>query len=350
MDKETTATATPGKTQEDQAGAISFGKLPTDHMFIAEYKNGAWNKGELKRFQRISLSPFALCFHYGQSVFEGMKAFRMNDGRVQVFRMKKHSERLNTSLERMCMPSIPLELFSDAITQVVKADQQHIGTDEDSSLYIRPLVIASEEKLGVKVSDEYLFIIMCTPGRKYFSNPIKVKVEVNFTRAAEGGTGFTKCSGNYGGAFYPTHLARLQGYDQVIWTDAYRHEFIEELGVMNMVFIVDGKIITPALSGTILDGITRDSILTMARKNKIEVEERPVSVEEVIQFFESGKRVEAFGAGTAAIVAPIEQIDIGGKKFNPYIAADALMFTFKKELNDIWRGHQPDAFGWNHVI
>jgi branched-chain amino acid aminotransferase len=344
MSESTTLTATNHKI------ISTFGKQPTDHMFIAEYKNGAWSKGELKHFQKLLMSPFALCFHYGQTIFEGMKAFQMKDGRVNIFRPDKHFERINISLERMCMPELPKELFMTGITSVVGADKGWFAKDEDHALYVRPLVIASEEKLGVKVSDEYLFIVMCSPAGKYFVNPLKVKVESTFTRACEGGTGFAKCGGNYGAAFYPTHLARLQGFDQVIWTDGLTHEYIEESGAMNLAFIVDGKIITPALSGTILDGITRDSLLNLAKNKGIPIEERRISISELTEWFASGKKVEAFGVGTAAVIAPIELIDIGGKKYSPHIEQDAMMYQLKKELNDIKYGTKKDEWGWNFIL
>jgi branched-chain amino acid aminotransferase len=191
---------------------------------------------------------------------------------------------------------------------------------------------------------------MCSPAKKYFANPIRVKVETTFTRAAEGGTGFAKCGGNYGAAYYPTHLARLQGFDQVIWTDSHSHEFMEESGTMNVVFVVDGTLITPALSGTILDGITRDSILTLARKNGMKVEERKVSVKEIQEAFESGKRVEACGVGTAAVVAPMEQIDINGTKYTPYTGSDSEMTKLKRQLLEIRLGMRKDENNWNYVL
>ena len=233
---------------------------------------------------------------------------------------------------------------------MVEADGNFIDGDEDSSLYIRPLVIASEERIGVKISEEYLFIVMCSPAKKYFNNPIKVKVETNFTRAAEGGTGYAKCGGNYGAAYYPTHLARLQGFDQVIWTDGNSHQYVEESGTMNVVFVVDGKIITPSLSGTILDGITRDSILTLARRNNIPVEERKVSVTEIAEAFDAGKRIEACGVGTAAVVAPIELIDIEGKKYSPYIGEDSIMQKLKRQLLEVRLGIRNDEWNWNYIL
>jgi len=328
----------------------TFGAVPSGHMFIAEYKNGSWNSGELRNFQKLQLSPFALCFHYGQTVFEGMKAFRFHDGRINVFRPAKHHERINVSLNRMQMPELPKELFLNGVFEVVKADKDWFEKDEDHALYIRPLVIASEERIGVKVSDEYLFIVMASPAGKYFVKPLNVKVETTFTRAFEGGTGFAKCGGNYGATFYPTHLARLEGFDQVIWTDGTEHKYIEESGAMNLMFIVDGTLLTPELSGTILDGITRESLLTMAQSKGMKTEVRKISVMEIEQWFQQGKKVEAFGAGTAAVVAPIRSIDISGNKYSPYIGDDAIMYALKKEMNDIKYGNRKDEWGWNYIL
>ena len=332
------------------AAAATFGMQPTSHMFLAEYKKGAWNNGQLQDFHKISLSPFALCFHYGQTVFEGMKAFRMNDGRINIFRPGKHLERINESLKRMQMPEMNEELFMKGVTEVVKADEDWLEKDSEHALYLRPVVIASEERLGVKVSEEYLFIVMASPAGKYFVNPVKAKVETTYTRAFEGGTGYAKCGGNYGAAFYPAHMARMQGFDQVIWTDGVHHEYIEEAGAMNLMFIVDGTLMTPELSGTILDGITRDSMLKLAASKGIKTEVRKISVTELEKWLKEGKKIEAFGAGTAAVVAPIKMIDIRGTKYSPYIEDDAMMFTLKKELNDIKYGLKKDEWGWNYIL
>lgn len=341
------------ETTLEKTNAVStstFGTQHTDHMFIAEYKNGSWNQGELKNFQKIHLSPFALCFHYGQTVFEGMKAFRMNDGRTNIFRPSKHHERINASLSRMQMPDLPKELFMKGILDVVNADKDWFEKDEDHALYLRPLVIASEERLGVKVSTEYLFLVLASPAGKYYSKPLNVKVETTFTRAFEGGTGYAKCGGNYGAAFYPTHLAKLQGFDQVIWTDGIRHEYIEESGAMNLMFIVDGVLMTPALNGTILDGITRESMLTLAESKGMKTDVHKISVTELEKWFIEGRKIEAFGAGTAAVVAPIQSIDINGKKYASYTGDDAMMFSLKKELNDIKYGNRKDEWGWNYIL
>lgn len=330
--------------------SLPFGKIPTEHMFIAEYKDGKWQKAQVVPFHDLTLSPLALCLHYGQTVFEGMKAFMMDDGHISIFRIDKHYERFTKSLKRMCMPAVPQKLFTDAIHQLVKLDSDWVPREADGSLYIRPFMIATEDRIGVKVSDEYLFMVVCSPAFQYYSKPLKVKIETNFVRAAEGGTGNAKCGGNYGGAFYPTQLAKEAGYDQVLWTDSVHNEFIEESGTMNAMFFIDNVLITPQLTGTILDGVTRDSLLTIARAKGITVEERQISYDELIKAFEAGKRVEAFGAGTAAVVAPIEIIAIGHKEYKCYIEQDAMMYQLQKELLNIRKGAIPDVNKWNYII
>ena len=330
--------------------SVPFGKVPTEHMFMAEYRNGAWHSAQVTPFHDLTMSPLALCLHYGQTVFEGMKAFCMDNGSINIFRIDKHYERFCKSLHRMCMPMVPKELFMNAIKQLVQVDADWVPRDEDGSLYIRPFMIATEDRIGVKVSDEYLFMIVCSPAYQYYSKPLKVKVETTYVRAANGGTGTAKCGGNYGGAFYPTQLAREQGYDQVLWTDSVHHEFIEESGTMNAMFYINDVLITPELAGTILDGVTRDSLLTLAREKGIAVEERQISYSELIAAFESGVRVEAFGAGTAAVIAPIEVIAIGHKEYTCYTGKDAMMYQLQKELLDVRKGLVPDKHNWNNLI
>ena len=330
--------------------SLPFGKIPTEHMFIAEYKNGQWQNAQVVPFHDLTLSPLALCLHYGQTVFEGMKAFVMEDGRINIFRIEKHYDRFLKSLHRMCMPAVPQKLFNDAIHQLVKLDMDWVPKEDDGSLYIRPFMIATEDRIGVKVSDEYLFMVVCSPAFQYYAKPLRVKVETNFVRAADGGTGTAKCGGNYGGAFYPTQLAREAGYDQVLWTDSVHNEFIEESGTMNAMFFIENTLVTPMLSGTILDGVTRDSLLAIAREKGINVEERQISYEELIRAFEDGKRVEAFGAGTAAVVAPIEIIAIGHKEYKCYIEPDAMMYQLQKDLLNIRKGITADNHNWNYII
>ncbi|MCW3121064.1 MAG: ilvE [Flavipsychrobacter sp.] len=330
--------------------SLPFGKIPTEHMFIAEYKNGEWQNAQVVPFHDLTLSPLALCLHYGQTVFEGMKAFVMADGKINIFRMDKHHDRFSKSLHRMCMPHVPKKLFKDAIHQLVQLDAEWVPKEEDGSLYIRPFMIATEDRIGVKVSDEFLFMVVASPAFAYYTKPLKVKVETTYVRAAAGGTGAAKCGGNYGGAFYPTQQARDAGYDQVLWTDSVHHEFIEESGTMNAMFYYDNVLVTPQTSGTILDGVTRDTLLTIAREKGIVVEERHVSYHELVKAFEEGKRIEAFGAGTAAVVAPIEIIAIGHKEYKCYVEPDAIMYQLQKALLDIRKGVEPDPHKWNYVI
>lgn len=330
--------------------SIPFGITPTDHMFISEFKNGEWHNSRIVPFEHLSMSPNALCLHYGQTVFEGMKAFKTENGKVNIFRPDKHYERFCLSLDRMCMPYVPEALFHEAVKQIVQLDSGWIPDDENGSLYIRPFMIASEERLGVKIADEYLFMVVCTPAYQYYNKPLKVKVEVKFSRAASGGTGYAKCGGNYGGAYYPTRQAQQAGYDQVIWTDASTHQFIEESGTMNLMFYIDNVLTTPPLSGTILDGITRDSLLTIAREMGISVAIRPITHREIKDALEAGKKVEAFGSGTAAVVAPIQTIGIGDKDYDCYIGDDALAYRLKSALDSLRKGATPDKHNWNCII
>jgi len=330
--------------------SIPFGKIPTEHMFIAEYKNGEWQNAQIVPFHDLTLSPLALCLHYGQTVFEGMKAFVMADGKINIFRMDKHHDRFSKSLHRMCMPHVPKKLFTNAIHQLVQLDAEWVPKDEDGSLYIRPFMIATEDRIGVKVAEEYLFMVVASPAYQYYTKPLKVKVETTYVRAAAGGTGAAKCGGNYGGAFYPTQQARDAGYDQVLWTDSIHHEFIEESGTMNAMFYFDNVLVTPQISGTILDGVTRDTLLSIAREKGIVIEERHISYHELVRAFNEGKRIEAFGAGTAAVVAPIETIAIGHKEYTCYTGPDAIMYQLQKALLDIRKGNAPDVHKWNYIV
>jgi branched-chain amino acid aminotransferase len=348
---QTTTLAPANRAESFTFDRFSFGETPTDHLFVAEYKNGNWMHPAVRPFSNFSLHPFSLCFHYGQTVFEGMKAFRLADGNISIFRPDKHYERLSRSLERMCMPALPEELFMQGLTTLLRQDQAWLPAhNEHVALYIRPFVIATEARLGVKISDDYLFIITCTPIRAYYDRPLKVKVETAFARAAEGGSGYAKCGGNYGGAFYATQKAKEEGFDQVIWTDAATHQYLEEAGTMNIMLVVNDTLVTPALNDSILDGITRSSLLQLARDLHFEVEERPVSSQEIAGYLQNGERLELFGVGTAAIVSPIACVQIEGTAYYPYTGDDAFMFTLKDELEAIRRGLKKDVHGWNHLV
>jgi branched-chain amino acid aminotransferase len=329
---------------------LEFGKYISDHMLVADYANGAWGSPQVLPFGKLSLSPTALALHYGQTVFEGMKAFRMQDGKINIFRLDKHYERFNRSLARMCMATIPYEIFSEGMMQLVSLDQNWVPLPEDGALYIRPFMYASEEKMGVKPSDEYRFVIFTAPVGSLFSRPIKVKIETEFIRAASGGTGSVKCGGNYGGALYPTQLAKEQGYDNVIWTDAKEHKYLEESGVMNLFFVIGGRLVTPSLSDTILNGLTRDALITLAREGDRIVEERPVSIDEIKKGLINGTVTEAFGVGTAAVVAPIASIGIDNFDYLlPVYSGSSICWQLKNKLEAIRSGAAADIHNWNFI-
>jgi len=330
---------------------LEFGKQMSDHMLVCDYFNEQWHEAQIVPFANLSLSPSALAFHYGQTVFEGMKAFRMQDGRANIFRMEKHYDRFVRSLERMCMAVPPREIFVEGLKQLVSLDRNWIPTQENCALYIRPFVIATEKFLGVRVSSDYRFIVITSPVPTTFAKPIRLKVETEYIRAAPGGTGFAKCGGNYGGAFYPTQLAKQLGYDQVLWTDARENKFIEESGMMNIMFVIDDKLITPPLSETILDGVTRDSLLALARSEGYAVEERPVSLDELENSFRKNAIAEVFGAGTAAVVAPVKTISIHDTDYHlPEYSHENLSAKLKQKLEEIRTGRAEDIHAWNCII
>jgi branched-chain amino acid aminotransferase len=330
---------------------LGFGNYISDHMVVADYKNGKWGAAEIIPYGDLLMSPAMLALHYGQAVFEGMKAFKMVDGKTCLFRPLKHHQRLNRSLARMCMPAIPEELFLESLVTLLETDKNWIPNGEGDSLYIRPVVFATESRLGVKISDEYKFVIMTSPVGPYFTKPVKVKVEEQYVRAAEGGTGFAKCAGNYGGAFYPTQLAREQGYDQVLWTDAKDHQYIDESGAMNVMFILDNILVTPKLSTSLLDGVTRDSILHLTNELGISKEERKVSVAEIETGLKNKTLTEAFGVGTAAVVSTIQTIHIHGTDYHiPLPTESSFQLKVKKQLQQIRKGNIADRYNWLHIL
>ncbi len=330
---------------------LGFGDIISDHMFVAEYNKGEWTSAKIVPYGDLSLNPAMLALHYGQSVFEGMKAFKNSKGEISIFRAQRHYQRFLKSLDRMCMAPVPENLFIGGMEQLINLDKEWIPTVAGGSLYLRPFAFATESRLGVKISDKYLFIILTSPVGPYYSKPVRVKVEDKFVRAAEGGAGYAKCSGNYGGAYYPTKLANEQGFDQVLWTDAKEHKYIDESGTMNVMFVIDGKLITPKLTTAVLDGVTRDSIITLAKEMDVVVEERKFSVDELQQAFENKTITEAFGAGTAAVVAPIASINIQGTDYTlPEVTPNSFQLRVKKKLNDIRMALAADTHQWNHIL
>jgi len=331
---------------------IPFGKVYTDHMFMADYRDGEWKHLRILPYGYIPISPATPALHYGQSIFEGMKAYPSEKGKeALVFRPLDNWKRMNISAERMCMPVIPEELFMESLAALIDLDRAWIPETEGSSLYIRPFMFSADEYIGIRPSLDFTFMIILSPVGPYYSTPVKVKIETHYTRAVEGGTGFAKAGGNYGGAIYPAKLAQDQGYHQLIWTDGKTHEYVEESGTMNVMFVIDNVLVTPALSDSILAGITRKSVLELARHWGMQVEERKISVKELVAALEQGKVQEAFGAGTAATIAHIELIGHEGKNYElPKIEKRQFSNKVYTELESIKRGKSPDPFGWIYRI
>jgi branched-chain amino acid aminotransferase len=326
---------------------IPFGKIYTDHMFMADYRSGDWGNLRIVPYGYMPISPATPALHYGQSIFEGMKAFPTNQGEALVFRARDNWNRLNVSGERMCMPYIPEELFMESLSTLIDLDREWIPKEDGSSLYIRPFMFSADEYIGIKASENFTFMIILCPVGAYYSTPVKVRIETHYTRAVEGGTGYAKAGGNYGGAIYPAKLAQDKGYHQLIWTDGKNHEYIEESGTMNVMFVIEDTLVTPALSDSILAGITRDSVLQLARHWGMKVEERRISVRELVDGLQKGKVKEAFGAGTAATIAPIELIGFEDKDYYlPPVADRKFSNRVLEELDGIKRGIKPDPFGW----
>jgi branched-chain amino acid aminotransferase len=326
---------------------IVFGSLFTDHMLVADFINGQWQTPEIMPFAEISYNPALATLHYGQSIFEGMKAFKNEQEEVLMFRPLENFKRFNISAERMCMAQVPEEIFIGGLEELLRLDKNWVPKGENNSLYLRPFMFATDVYLGVRPSQNYKFMIIMSPAGQYYTTPPKVKVETEYIRAAAGGVGFAKCAGNYAASLYPAKLAAEQGYTQLLWTDAVEHKYFEESGTMNVMFIKDGKLITPSVSSTILKGITRDTLLKIAVSMGIEVEERRVSVAEIIEGITNGSVSEIFGAGTAVVVSPFAAIGFEGKDYNlPAITDKSVSTRLKNTLNDIRTGKVSDTFNW----
>jgi branched-chain amino acid aminotransferase len=330
---------------------LPFGKIFTDHMFVADYADGEWKNLQVVPYGDISFSPAISSLHYGQSFFEGIKAYKHADGQVSVFRPDKNAVRFNKSAERLCMPTLPEEIFLQSIAAVIDVDRDWVPSKAGNSLYIRPFMFATDRFLGVAPSTTYSYMVLLCPVGPYFSKTLRVKIETHYTRSAEGGMGYAKSSGNYGGSMYPAKKATEEGFDQLIWTDAKDHQYIEEMGAANVMFVLDGTLITPSTRDTILDGVTRDTVLTLAREWGIPVEERRVSVAEIIEGAKNGKLTDAFGAGTAATIAPVGSIAHNGEE---YFLSDPKEREFSqkvlKELDAIKYGDVADTHGWNYIV
>lgn len=330
---------------------LRFGREFSDHMFSLEYSEGKWKNAVIRPFENLSMNPATSVIHYGQSIFEGMKAYKNENGEVLLFRPEENIKRLNVSAERMCMPHVPEDIFREALMELMRLDKGWVPQSETGSLYIRPFCFATDEFIGVKPSETYKFMIFSCPVNAYYTAPVKVLIETHYTRSTPGGTGFAKAAGNYAGALYPAKVAQQKGYDQLVWTDALEHKYIEESGTMNIFFMTDEGLITPALSDTILAGITRKSVIALAKDWGVPVQERKIEVSELIEKLEKGLVKDAFGAGTAATIAHIATIGHEGRDFElPPVEEREFSNRVLKYLNDYRKGRVEDKFGWNVVV
>lgn len=329
---------------------IKFGRQYADHMFIADYDGKDWQNFKIVPYQNISLSPANPTIHYGQSVFEGLKAYKDENNEVLIFRPEMNFQRLNISAKRLMMPEIPEEIFMDGMHELVSLDKNWVPGIEGTSLYIRPFMFAMDEYIGIRKSDTYRFMIITCPVGAYYSKPVKVRIEENYTRAVKGGTGFAKTAGNYAASLYPAYLAQKAGYDQLLWTDGQSHKYIEESGTMNIMFVVNDTLITAPTGDTILNGITRDSVLALARDWGMNVEVRPISVVELVSAIESNELQEAFGVGTAATIANIELIGYRDNDYQLDMSKRDFSIKVLEALNNIKTGRTEDKFNWNYKL
>ncbi|MEY3325095.1 MAG: branched-chain amino acid aminotransferase [Chitinophagaceae bacterium] len=326
---------------------LPFGKHFSDHMLEADFIDGQWTNISIRPYSPLTLSPSLAALHYGQSIFEGIKAYKDQQSRPFIFRPYDNFLRFNTSAERMQMPSVPAEIFMDGMMQLIKLDQDWIPSFPDHSLYIRPFMFSTDEMIGVRPSDTYKFMIILSPTGPYYSAPMRIWVEEKYVRAVSGGVGYAKAAGNYGGAMYATAQAKLKGFDQVLWTDPIEHKYVQECGTMNVFFIIGNKAITPGLEeGTILGGVTRMSVMTLLTEMGLEVEERDLGMDEVLKAHQNGSLREVFGTGTAATISFIKELCYKGDSLcfdtDKWTIAPAL----KQNLAAIREGKMPDTHGW----
>lgn len=338
------------KISEVDFSNLPFGQVCTDHMFVCDYKDGKWQQPKVIPYQNISLDPSSKIFHYGQSVFEGMKAYKDIENKIWLFRPLDNQKRINISSKRLVIPEFPEEYFMDGLKALLKVDSEWIPTTEGSSLYIRPFVFATGNGFHASPSDEYKFIIACSPSGSYFSGKVKVLIEQKYSRSANGGVGYAKAGGNYGGQFYPTQLANEKGYQQVIWTDDTSHQYIEEAGAMNIFMRIGDTLITAPTSDRILDGITRKSIIAIAEDEGINVEVRRITVNEIIEASNNGTLKEMFGAGTAAVISPISGFGFQDKDYDLPEIENSYASRMKKRITDIQYNRAEDKFGWRYEV
>ena len=329
---------------------FSFGSVFTDHMFECDYVNGKWENPVIRPYEKISIEPSASVFHYGQAIFEGMKAFKDDNDNVFLFRPNENFERINKSAIRMSIPQIERNLFFSAIEQLVNLDKDWIKKGEGKSLYIRPFIIATDYAIQAVASNNYKFMIICAPATLYYTKKLSVLIADKYSRAASGGFGYAKAAGNYAGQFYPTNLAKKSGFDQVIWTDSNEHKYIEEAGTMNIFFRIDNELYTAPTTDTILDGVTRKSIIEIAKNNGISVNIKKISVQEIISASNEKRLKEIFGTGTAAIVSQVSGFQYKDEYFEVKDQNDSYAELLKTKLLNIQTNQSKDPLGWRYKI
>lgn len=326
---------------------LPFGKYFSDHMLEADYSDGEWQSVSIKPYQPISFEPSLMAIHYGQSIFEGIKAYRNKNSEAFIYRPYDNLRRFNISADRMEMPAVPEEIFIEGMRRLIAIDKDWIPAKDEYSLYIRPFMFATDAALGVKPSDTYKFMILLSPTGPYYAAPMKIYVEEKYTRAAPGGVGFAKNAGNYGGSLKAASEARAQGYDQVLWTDAFEHKWLQEVGTMNVFFVFGKTVVTPSLEeGTILEGVTRDSVIQVLKEQGFVVEERKINIDEVTEGYRTGRLTELFGSGTAATIAYIKELRYKGFDMHFDVSGYQTAPSVKKILTEIREGKRPDIHSW----
>ncbi len=327
---------------------IQFGKIYSDHMLICNYEDGQWKQPEIMPFHNLTLSPATTFFHYGQAIFEGIKAYKGPDGEPLIFRPRDNWKRFNKSAVRMAMPEIPEDIFIEGLKALIKLDENWIPATEDTALYIRPFMVATDEFIGVKTAEKFSFMIITSPAGPYYSKPVSIYVQDQYVRAFPGGIGFTKAAGNYGMSMYPTQEIKKMGYDQILWTDGFEHKYVQEIGTMNVFFVIGDTVITPDIKhDTILAGVTRDSVLALLREKGMKVEERTLSIDEIADAYKAGELKEAFGTGTAASIAPIASLTYHDVTMQlPPVETWETANYLKKTLANIRYGRVADTHNW----
>ena len=340
------------RVNELDSSNLQFGKQYSDHMLICDFEDGVWQEPSIVPYGDITMSPATTFIHYGQSLFEGIKAYRRKNGEVAIFRPRDNWARFNVSARRMAMAEVPEELFMEGMRKLIEIDKDWVPDSEGSSLYIRPFMFGTDAFIGVKPADTFRFMIITSPAGAYYSKPTRIYVQNKFVRAFPGGIGFTKAAGNYGACMLPMLETKKLGYDQILWTDGYTHKNVQEIGTMNVFFVFGNTVVTPDLSeGTILAGVTRDSVIRLLREKGMSVEERAISIEEIESNYRNGQLKEAFGAGTAAVIAPISELFYNGETLMlPPVETWDVSNFIKKELADIRYGNIPDTHSWMYKV